>query len=85
MVFSSSSFLFMFFPLCLAAYFLLKNRPYRNAVLLLFSLFFYAWGGGLGFLLLWCQILDADIRNDNRNYRQRQAVGFLMISITGAY
>lgn len=52
MVFSSSSFLFMFFPLCLAAYFLLKNRPYRNAVLLLFSLFFYAWGGGLGFLLL---------------------------------
>lgn len=52
MVFSSSSFLFLFFPLCLAAYFLCPNRLWRNGVLLLFSLFFYAWGSGFGFLLL---------------------------------
>ena len=44
MVFSSLSFLFFFLPLTLSAYYLCGNRRYRNAVLLLFSLLFYAWG-----------------------------------------
>ncbi|MCM3701157.1 MBOAT family protein [Paenibacillus macerans] len=43
MVFSSSIFLFCFLPLVLIGYFLLKIE-YRNAFLLLASLFFYAWG-----------------------------------------
>ena len=43
MVFSSTIFLFLFFPLTLAGYFLLK-KEYRNIFLLLASLFFYAWG-----------------------------------------
>lgn len=41
MVFSSVTFLFYFLPAFLLAYFL---TPFKNTVLLVFSLFFYAWG-----------------------------------------
>ena len=44
MTFSSTSFLFLFFPLVFLSYFVIKNRTYRNTVLLVFSLVFYAWG-----------------------------------------
>lgn len=43
MVFSSAIFLFAFFPLLAGIYFLAKQK-YRNYILLLFSLVFYAWG-----------------------------------------
>jgi alginate O-acetyltransferase complex protein AlgI len=49
MVFSSSVFLFYFLPLFLILYFTL---PFKNLVLLVFSLFFYAWGEGLYVLLM---------------------------------
>jgi len=45
MVFSSPIFLFLFLPVFLLIYFILP-RNYRNALLLLASLFFYAWGEG---------------------------------------
>lgn len=45
MIFSSTLFLFWFLPLVLFVYYLVKP-PYRNSVLLLFSLFFYGWGEG---------------------------------------
>lgn len=47
MVFSSISFLFVFLPALLLVYFLIpsKYRSGRNLVLLIFSLFFYAYGG----------------------------------------
>lgn len=44
MVFSSLSFLYQFFPLCIALYFISKNRVWQNTVLLVFSILFYAWG-----------------------------------------
>lgn len=46
MLFSSTVFLFLFLPMVLIFYYLpfTKNRKYRNTVLLLASLFFYAWG-----------------------------------------
>jgi len=44
MVFSSSSFLFFFLPLTVAAYFLCTNRKWRNGILMLASLLFYSWG-----------------------------------------
>lgn len=44
MVFSSVTFLIAFLPLVIAFYFLSKNAVYRNVVLLVFSLLFYAWG-----------------------------------------
>ena len=44
MLFSSISFLFYFLPAIILLYFLVPFK-FKNAVLLLFSLFFYAWGG----------------------------------------
>jgi alginate O-acetyltransferase complex protein AlgI len=44
MVFSSVIFLGVFLPLTLLIYYLSKNRVYRNAVMLVASLLFYAWG-----------------------------------------
>ncbi|MDP2213049.1 MBOAT family protein [Phenylobacterium sp.] len=44
MLFASPSFLFVFLPLCLAAYFASRTMATRNAVLIAASLIFYAWG-----------------------------------------
>ena len=44
MVFSSMTFVPLFFPLVLGLYFAFKSPKARNAVLLAFSLLFYAWG-----------------------------------------
>ncbi len=44
MLFSSISFLFYFLPAVLLLYFIVPFK-FKNTVLLLFSLFFYAWGG----------------------------------------
>ena len=44
MVFSSLTFVVLFLPLTSILYFMSKNPKWRNAVLLLFSLLFYAWG-----------------------------------------
>ena len=44
MVFADLFFLYIFLPLCLITYFLNKNIKYKNAVLIVFSLIFYAWG-----------------------------------------
>nr|WP_309098531.1 MBOAT family protein [Fredinandcohnia onubensis] len=43
MVFSSLIFLFVFLPIVIFTYFIVGKR-FRNILLLLFSLFFYAWG-----------------------------------------
>ena len=44
MLFSSLTFLFGFLPTLIILYFMVKNRKYKNIVLLVFSLLFYAWG-----------------------------------------
>jgi alginate O-acetyltransferase complex protein AlgI len=44
LVFSSLIFLFLFLPVVLAGYFLLKQIPARNLLLVSASLIFYAWG-----------------------------------------
>ena len=44
MVFSDLDFLYFFLPLVLILYFPCKNLVWRNSVLLVFSLVFYAWG-----------------------------------------
>ena len=44
MAFSTLSFLFAFLPLVFGCYYLSRNRVWRNAVLLVFSLVFYSWG-----------------------------------------
>ena len=57
MVFSSFTFLFIFLPLILITYFLAKKRKYRNIVLLMFSLVFYAWGEPIYVLLMLLSII----------------------------
>ena len=44
MVFSSTTFLFLFLPALLVAYFCRKGIRWRNGVLLVFSLIFYSFG-----------------------------------------
>ena len=57
MIFSSIPFLYYFLPLVLAVYFLTPAR-FRNAVLLLASLIFYAWGEPKYVLLMLASILS---------------------------
>ena len=57
MEFTSIPFLFWFFPLFLFVYFINKNRKYRNFILFLFSIIFYAWGEPIYVLLVLFSII----------------------------
>ena len=58
MVFSSPLFLFYFLPAVLVVYFLVPRR-FKNVVLLVFSLVFYAWGEPVYvFLMIFSIVLD---------------------------
>ena len=57
MVFSSITFLFIFLPLTLLLYYVGKNTTYKNVVLLIASLFFYAWGEPIYVVLMMISIL----------------------------
>lgn len=52
MVFADLIFLYLFLPANLILYYISKDRAYRNTVLVLFSLFFYAWGEPIWITLL---------------------------------
>jgi alginate O-acetyltransferase complex protein AlgI len=52
MVFSELIFIYAFLPLFFLFYFLSKNLTYKNVVLVVFSLVFYAWGEPVWVLLL---------------------------------
>lgn len=54
MVFSSILFLYLFFPILLITYFMIKNQTYRNWTLIVFSFLFYAWGEPVWIILLLC-------------------------------
>lgn len=59
MVFSSLSFIFLFMPLFFIIYLLFKDIKIKNIILLVFSLFFYAWGESIYvFLMLGCIIIN---------------------------
>ena len=57
MVFSSAIFLFVFFPVVIAAYFLMPTRAAKNVWLLAASLVFYAWGEPVYILLMLASIV----------------------------
>jgi alginate O-acetyltransferase complex protein AlgI len=57
MNFASVTFLFFYLPIVVALYFLLRGRGARNVLLLAASLFFYAWGEGMGLALLLISIV----------------------------
>ena len=52
MVFSGLIFLYLFLPLCVLLYFLVRSPQAKNIVLIAASLFFYAWGEPVYVLLL---------------------------------
>jgi len=54
MLFSSMTFLLLFFPLTIVLYFLSTNIHYRNTILLIASIAFYSWGevSTLGLMLI---------------------------------
>ena len=52
MVFSSLFFVYIFLPILLLFYFIIKNNSWRRGVLLVFSLMFYAWGEPVYILLM---------------------------------
>ncbi len=52
MVFSSPIFIFLFLPVVLGLYFMLPGMRARNLLLLVASIFFYAWGEGQYALLM---------------------------------
>lgn len=56
MVFSSTIFLFIFLPVCLFFYFII-DKKFKNLVLLIFSLIFYAWGEPKSVILMLFSIL----------------------------
>lgn len=62
MVFSNLLFIYLFLPLNLVLYMVSKSKPVKNAVLLVFSLTFYAWGRVPWMLLLLLTAL-LDYRN----------------------
>ena len=74
MLFSSITFLFVFLPIVLAVYFLVPYR-FKNLVMLIASLFFYAWGEPVYVILMILSIclnyvcgLDiAEKADDDRN------------------
>ena len=83
MVFSSLIFLCLFLPAALLVYNFSKNTTYKNAVLVLFSLVFYAWGEPVWVILL---IFSASLDYMNgliidRNYGTPKARAALACSL----
>ena len=56
MVFSSFSFIFVFLPIVLAIYFLVKDK-YKNICICIASLIFYAWGEPKNIILMLLSVL----------------------------
>lgn len=52
MNFTDLFFIFLFAPVCIISYFISNNIMYRNVLLLVFSLIFYAWGKPVFVLLI---------------------------------
>jgi alginate O-acetyltransferase complex protein AlgI len=80
MLFPSLAFLFIFLPIFLILYFINSSSTYRNILLLIASLFFYAWGEPVFVFMLILMILynwAAARRIDRRNSRVEGSAGLL--------
>ena len=84
MVFSSLIFLCVFLPLLLIIYYLIpskKTYAYKNIILLIFSLIFYAWGEPIYVLImLFSSIVDYTIGLLMTKYKKKKKV-FVILSI----
>ena len=85
LVFSSLFFLCVFLPVCLLLYYIVDNRTYRNIVLIITSLLFYAWGEPLWVTVL---IFSAIFDYFNGKYAEKyrgtiKGAGFVALSVVG--
>lgn len=82
MIFSSLLFLFIFLPAVLACYYLLPKK-FKNAVLFIFSLVFYAWGEPIYvFLMLFTTLVDYTNGRLVDKYRHSRVVTTLCVIST---
>lgn len=84
MLFSSTTFIFIFLTLLLILYFPIKNIKYRNIILLIFSLIFYSWGEPKYIFLMLITVLIAYIFGlliDKYRFEKRKRKLFLIISV----
>ena len=72
MVFSSMTFLFAFLPVVVLVY-MLSPKQMKNAILLIASLFFYAWGEPRNILLMLLSI-GINYVFGRTHYRSRQSI-----------
>ncbi len=80
MIFASLFFLYVFLPLNLILYFAVPNIKFKNAVLIVFSLFFYAWGEPtFVFVMLGTALLDYLHARFIEKYRGSTAAKISMI------
>ena len=90
MIFASLIFLYLFLPLNLIIYFFSKSQNTKNAVLLVFSLVFYAWGRPAWMLLLvftaWCDWRNARYIEKHRGtWRAKAAFAASLIFDIGVF
>lgn len=80
MVFSSLFFLYGFLAVAILSYFIVRDIKYRNTVLCLLSLFFYAWGEPKWVILLLAGcLIDYIIGISMEKWRQKRILsGFLL-------
>lgn len=87
MVFSSTIFLFFFLPIVLGIYYLVPSK-FKNTILLISSLIFYAWGEPV-YILLMCFSSFVDYlngrvlaKNDNEKSRKRYLTLAIIINLS---
>lgn len=86
MVFSSVIFIFTFLPIVLFLYYIIPSKKWKNLILFLASLVFYAWGEPVYiFLMLFSTIctyiLGLDIANCKKNGQQKKARNSMIYAV----
>ena len=80
MVFSSLTFLFCFLPLMLLLYYICKDIRWKNVILLLASLVFYAWGEPVYVVLMTLSIIFNYFAGlDIENNRKKGVLAFAVV------
>ena len=84
MVFSDIFFLYVFLPIFLLCYFAVQKTQLKNIVLIVFSLFFYAWGEPVWVcLLIFSSIFDyCNGRFIDKHQGQKKAILGVIVSCT---
>ncbi len=84
MLFSSNVFLYLFLPVCIILYYITQKK-YRNVILLIASIIFYAWGEPVYILLLILSIfinwLFALFVDKYKQTSKKKAIGYMVIAI----